>query len=488
MNVKVKFENYKAIESLDAEFASGNIYFIKGPNSKGKTSVLQGLLSTVKGKNPNDMPVTLGKQEGHITTQIIGADGKNYTVKFEFADGKNDKFLLVQPNGTTSNKVTDIEKIFKFNAFTVEEFFSWGTSAEGRRKQADIIKKMLDKVLVEELDSIHSKINDRNGTVYIDRRDANVVLDSMTKALAGYNLDEKEKTMIEQYSDYDDQVMALQEKRDKILQDRAKYSDVFAAIGKKEGELLSLQAQRNSHLEELDRIKARVTELEGLLSGNDEEQRSVSKQLDELKSKVKTEEGEDPDKLSEQIETMKPFVTILNTARAKTKQKEEAEHKLEEQRKKVTVLDDDITALRARRQEIIATANIPIKNIELDGDELVYVDGDNRFPFTETNLSYAKGGLVVAEIMLHVNKELPIVLVGKAAEYDKKSLSRLYEMAQANDAIMLLDKVIEDDHELVIECYEPGSQPEIKGPVKESVTSDLKIKTSEILKEQPFKL
>ena len=35
MNVKLKIENFKLLENLEAEFTSGNVYLIKGANEIG---------------------------------------------------------------------------------------------------------------------------------------------------------------------------------------------------------------------------------------------------------------------------------------------------------------------------------------------------------------------------------------------------------------------------------------------------------------------
>ena len=45
-------------------------------------------------------------------------------------------------------------------------------------------------------------------------------------------------------------------------------------------------------------------------------------------------------------------------------------------------------------------------------------------------------------------------MVGKAAEYDADALDKLAGLAAKNDAIVILDRVMQAKEELNIECYE----------------------------------
>jgi chromosome segregation ATPase len=63
-------------------------------------------------------------------------------------DGKT-KFVMVDEKGLRTTSVTSIRDIFCYHDFSVEEFVAWGTTAEGKRKQADILLQCLPKALVE---------------------------------------------------------------------------------------------------------------------------------------------------------------------------------------------------------------------------------------------------------------------------------------------------------------------------------------------------
>ena len=48
-------------------------------------------------------------------------------------------------NGIKNVNVSDIISSFKYNPFTIEEFLAWGLTADGRKKQRNVILDILGK-------------------------------------------------------------------------------------------------------------------------------------------------------------------------------------------------------------------------------------------------------------------------------------------------------------------------------------------------------
>ena len=94
-------------------------------------------------------------------------------------------------------------------------------------------------------------------------------------------------------------------------------------------------------------------------------------------------------------------------------------------------------------------------NVIINNGELFFVDDKgNQLAFTEEQISYSVAGKRIAKLLLERNKELPIICIGKASEYDEQSLKELSELASKYDAIIFCDKVEPEQEELCIEVYE----------------------------------
>ena len=103
------------------------------------------------------------------------------------------------------------------------------------------------------------------------------------------------------------------------------------------------------------------------------------------------------------------------------KQKEQLETAIDKAEK----LDKEIIELKLEKQNLLESTELPIKNLTFIEDEVFYIEGNNLIPFTEKTLSYATGGKEVIKLMCEINKDVPIIVIGKAAEYDEASLDDL---------------------------------------------------------------
>ena len=480
MKAIVHLQNYKKIKHLLAEFASGNIYFVKASNNSGKTSFLQAFLSTLQGKNTNKKALSFGTVEGSVTTRILdfqGKDNENYTIKFDMAEGKDDKFVIIRPDTTIGKKVTDITSIFQYNSFTVDDWFAWGATADGRRKQAKILLAMLPAEAQKEFEEIEAKINPRNGTMFEERRKANIVYDTLFTSFNQIIFTENELKMLEMGQQWQDDSQALIKKKDDALKLLANNGPLLQHIESLKNTLQRFKDDKarkeqdyadfvKNTKDRIEQYKQSIVTLEGQITSAEEETQSIIRGFDTSIEKaeitLKAEEEklpkESPDvaKLEADIATRKPYDDILTTAIAKKKNQDEKRVELQAAFDKKEKLTADIEDLRTKKQNIIVEAKMPVDNIVIQSDEVLYVDPDTKeeLPFSEENVSYSRGGLIVAQIMLAVNKQLPILMVGKAAEYDTQSLDQLAELAAANDAIIILDKVVQGKEELTIECYD----------------------------------
>jgi len=486
MTIQVEFNNYKLLKDFRAELKSGNIYFVKGNNGKGKTSFLQGLLATIRGKNSNKNLASFDSQEGHVKTQIQdfkGADGENYTIKFNFADGKDDRFTIIRPDTTVSKKSGDITSIFQYNAFTVDEFFSWGTTAEGRRKQAAIIMNMLPLQVQNEIRDIDSKVNERNGTLVEQRKKANAVVEAKNIEVSNIKFTPNEikmKDFLLQNPNYTQITEEMQDALDNASKTVLSSTDDLLKKQSLENKISNLEDLKERTIEdftqyksntqkEIDELKSRIIaltesfktkglEVQALIDSKNKEIETETLALKELSAKLDAKKLPNIEELQKDLDERNPYMDLYYSIENKEKAMDEKKREYIDTKTVADSLNISIVELRKRKIDLIAAAKLPVDNIAIDGDEIFYVTPEGlQIPFSEENLSYSKGGLVVAQIMLAVNQSLPLLLVGKAAEYDNDSLAQLCQLAEKNDAIVILDRVIPEATNLQIECYEGSS-------------------------------
>lgn len=480
MKYSVEFKNFKKIEDLTAEFEGGNIYIIGGPNEIGKSTFLQGIEILSTGVDPNKGSiVTDGKEEGHIKTEFIGADGSKYVVKYNFNDNKN-QFILINPKtevkkSTSRNNV--IAEIFKYNKFTIEEWFAWGLTAEGRRKQADIILNLLPEKAKEEYLSIDDKISPKVGVIFGQRTSLNKDYDILKKTVEEYELSKLDIEDINKKTSVDTLLPTLKQELEKALKnnpDSIKKNIEFlnASISEKEvasnEKVVSLEEQDRELEKECEELlkqielkKKKRAEIKEQItitkSTSQEEIKKITEEVKALEESVKTlTDGVDIEKLKERIATGEALQNKINNLIDKQKTYNEKCTKLQELFENIEKLNNEIDNLKERKVQILTENKLPISNIIIEDGEALYVDKEGvKLPFIRESVSYSSGGMIVLELMAHINKELPIWLVGSAESYDKSRMEKLRILAKKYNGIVLLDKVIDNEkQQLEITCVE----------------------------------
>jgi len=469
--IVVNFKNYKKLADVEAEFSAGNIYLVKAGNMQGKTSFTQAMQTLLIAKNDNSQITTFGETEGKLSGEFIGADGEKYVVTFEFGNEKDDKFLLVRPDTSTSRKVTDIRNVFQYNAFTVEEFFNWGLSEKGRKEQASVILGLLPKEAREKIKVIDTKINERTGELFLKRTEVNNALKGFMSIADSIVLDAKQEKILANGP-------AAKEALEKLKIDLAKQAgdpqkmarlinlkqkvvqipkDITAAKESTTAEAEEIKKQIEALTQQIETLKnkgkAKVSEYNELAKQKTEELEAIKSEIATLKAETGTGDAAATEKLKADIARGEAFMQVYNEVHPKKAQKEDATKKAEEKKKESDTITATIEKHRTERKAIFLKEKLPIDNIYVEEDGLYFMKGNDKLPFTESNISYAEGGLIVAKILCELNKKTPIICIGKAAEYDNASKEKLGKMAEEYHAVMFFDHVTETPEELHFECY-----------------------------------
>jgi len=419
--------NVRLIEKLTAELTSGRLWFVSGSNSKGKTTFIKALVAALSGKIPKDM-LTNGEKSGLIDAMIEPVPGEQYRIMINLKEGKTPSFKIITPELTTSTRKTDLEHIFKWQNVTTDEFLGLGLTEAGRRKQAEYFIKLMPPPVRQRLIEIDGQVNEKDGTLYLDRRDASIQLKGIPEA---QDMDDETIEMANSYKewkeDYDKMLNQYQE-------DRSAMQD------------FTLEKDRIDR--ELSNIGGEIEELENKL----EIAKIKQQQLKELRKDLVEPDGDLEQKKIE-LDASKEAVDAAYEAYIKLKASADNINKRKELKEKHENADQKITELRAEKKIIIEN-NFNIDGIQIEDGQLYYKEGEDLVPFTEESLSYSRAIITVADLMLKLNPNMPLVCLGKASELDHKSIELLANKAEKNDAIIVLDYVKGVEQGLTIEVFE----------------------------------
>ena len=145
---KLILQNFKKWKSLNVDFPENGVLIVKGPPDSGKSSVLQAI-DTLGKCGKSDNLLSRDSSSGNSSVSFVAADGLTYELNQDLTADTN-RFLLSMPNGINTRKIADIQSIVKYNPFTLDEFINMSYTAEGKRKQRDILLKIMPKEIQDE--------------------------------------------------------------------------------------------------------------------------------------------------------------------------------------------------------------------------------------------------------------------------------------------------------------------------------------------------
>lgn len=450
MNLTIFIKNFKKIKDLEQSFQSGNIYVIQGSNDIGKSTFLQAIRILATGENKNSNNVSFGANDGHIKGEfeLDGADNNRYVVKYDFSKEKN-TFTLIDPTtkvhkSTSRNNV--IADIFKYNSFTVEEWFGWGLTSEGRKKQAEILLNLLPDDAKKEYLDIETKVNTKNGILYKERTEINSKYEYSKNNIEVLNAEETK--LIKEKGNYEKVLLEL-----KTNLESASNSERTIL----EYDLKSKEVDKTNQLFLINELETEIARLTKQLTETKEKYLNTLEEIDKINTKLKDIPvvNINIEETKQRIQKGEELLKQVAVAESKKKRIDDMTFKTQQLYHETTAKTKEIEDLRKRKQQILEDNELPVKEISIIDGEAMYVTSDGEVPFTKDNVSYSSGGMVIAKLMSHINKCLPIWLIGSAESYDKSRLNELQEIVKSNNGIIFLDKVEQEENTpLTIKCIE----------------------------------
>jgi len=488
--IKLTFHNYKLLRKEEFTLQGSHIYFIKGCNEVGKTSILTALRASMEMKDDTPQKVTLGETEGCNEFTIPGPDGKMYNIVYEFTDSTT-KFVIFDEEGNKISKITDMRNIFKYNHVDATSFIGWSKTAEGRRKQKEYILELLPSksyLDYKDLENKEKELFDQRTKVNKDLDDTNLlkkneeltgeereIQKNLKKAEEQLKLRETElKGLTEvdnKISDVVTQMIQVQAKIDKINNDALVYLNnlknlnTTATSNIKEYENRIKELQTKIEIEKtliVTNTKAILTkenQVKDLISPDEKELLTLTDQKKVLE--LQKGSGEDKDKVAKltvSVENGRAYVNKAKTLTDKLVKFDGFKTKSDTLTEKVENLTNEITKLRKDKETIVKEGEFPVENLSFDEEGYLTING---LRFDEHQTCESDTILIVAQLMCKMNIT-PIQILGDASLLDYKKLDKLYDIAEANGKIMFVDEIDRTLDKLVIVGYEKKNKEEQK--------------------------
>ena len=473
---KLELVNFQVIKEFNADF-DGNVYFITGDNELGKSTVLKAIGALLTGNR--DAVLRNGESKG-FAKMIVGDDGEEYEVELKFtkANPRGTLSIKSKTTGMKSDNVSMLQKIFGYTDFDAVEFSRWSETAEGRRKQIEVVKALLPENVRKRIAEIDTEVaglkTERTG-VNRDLKTYKSISDAAGQGLTTEDLKTyaKPKDITE--------LMREQQENAQLIE---KAKTVRLALAQRTQQLAEIPAR----LKQVEEIKN--TELSEAIKREAEAQKEydrivaeAQKMLEAAKEKSKADAKAAADKYGESIKQIEAEKADFEKRKANAenwlaKYEENNPEKLdtaeqlrkaEEHNKKAAKvadyltkkkqaddkraeaekMDSDIAKLSAEREKLISSAKLPISGLSFTDDGLVL----NDVPFIAGKVSDSQIMEVAAKLIIASNPTVKVFRIARGESLGEKRLQAIIDIAKKNGFQGFIEEVKRGQDDLIIEEY-----------------------------------
>lgn len=473
---KLELLNFQVIKEFNADF-EGNVYFITGDNELGKSTLLKAIGAMLTGNR--DAVLKNGEDKG-FAKMVVGNDGENYEVELKFtkANPRGTLSIKSQTTGMRSDNVSMLQKIFGYQDFDAVEFSRWSETAEGRRKQIEVVKALLPEKVRTRIAEIDAEVT----TVKDKRKDANAEVKTYTTICANAEKQLKpgdvktyaEKIDIADLMEEQNENARLIEKAKTVRTALQTRTEQLEAIP---GRIKAAEETKNTEIDaaikyeaeaqaEYDRIVAEAKKaLEAAKKKSKADAKAAADKYDETLAQIQTDKADyetrknnaaawlakyeenNPENLDtaerlKQAEEHNKINALVVDYMAKKKQKETAE-------KTARTFEDKLGALAKERETLIATSKLPIAGLSFTDDGLEL----NGVPFVAGKVSDSQIMEVAAKLIIASNPTVKVFRIARGESLGEKRLQAIIDIAKANGFQGFIEEVKRGQTDLVIEEY-----------------------------------
>jgi predicted ATP-binding protein involved in virulence len=445
-------KNFAALDQVSIAPGERNVVKVAGMNRQGKSSLMNAFSAALGGaKEEPDEPVRRGKKKAEIVVRLEDKElEEQLEVKKRFrTDGKKTTSSLEvrDKSGKLSSPQAILDKLVGKRFLDPLQF-----TRLSEKQQREVLLDCVD--LSIDLNE-HAK---QRKEAFQNRADANrdvkrlkteLAATPAPKKLPDHASPDELLAKLEQLTEQDQAKVTAQHNLQTMLADakqkKASISQAEQLLEQEKAELKSiidlhevaLRDQQVAIEDAEERIKAREKAYEKFVK-------------DGKAARAKAEKLAEVD-LSEEIESTKEAIkeaTSSNAERAKLNAQKESHDRiaksLKEAEKEAEAYNAEIEELDDKQVTALAEANMPIDNLDIDEERVLY----NDIPLSQA--SGAEQLQVSLAIAASLSPRLRDIWVKDGALLDESSMDLVQKFAEDNDLCIWLERVGESDDDCII--------------------------------------
>lgn len=473
---KLELVNFQVIKEFNANF-EGNVYFITGDNELGKSTVLKAIGALLTGNR--DAVLRNGESKG-FAKMVVGDDGEEYEVELKFtkANPRGTLSIKQKTTGMKSDNISMLQKIFGYTDFDAVEFSRWSETAEGRRKQIEVVKSLLPEDVRKRIADIDEKVaglkSERTGVNRDAKTFASIANESgkglTTEDIKKYvkpidisdllkeqnenaKLIEKAKGVRERLAERKTQLELipqrieieetnLQEKHKSIDSDLDKITKEVEAIIKQQQERLA-KAKEDAKLQHENATKQK----DNAIAGINEEKTDLETKISQAEKWLANYESINPEKCDteEQLRKSEEYNKMCSKVSEYLAKKKQADDKKQQAEK----MDADIANLSAEREKLISTSKLPVAGLSFTDEGLEL----NGVPFVAGKVSDSQIMEVAAKLIIASNPTVKVFRIARGESLGQRRLQAILDLAKKEGFQGFIESVVRGQQDLIIEEY-----------------------------------
>ena len=444
---KLELVNFQVIKEFNADF-DGNVYFITGDNELGKSTVLKAIGALLTGNR--DAVLKNGESKG-FAKMIVGDDGEEYEVELKFtkANPRGTLSIKSKTTGMKSDNVSMLQKIFGYTDFDAVEFSRWSETAEGRRKQIEVVKSLLPEEVrtrIAEIDTTVAGLKTERTGVNRDLKTYKSISDAAGQGLTTQDLKTyaKPKDITELMKEQAENAQLIEKAKTvrSALEQRKKQLEEIPE------RLAAAKATYEKAIEEAKKAIERTEKLykEAIAQIESEKADYEARKANAEKWLANYEEN-NPEKLdtAEQLRKAEEYNKMAAKVADYLSKKKQADGKKAEAEK----MDSEIAELSAEREKLISSAKLPISGLSFSDDGLVL----NDVPFVAGKVSDSQIMEVAAKLIIASNPTVKVFRIARGESLGQKRLQAILDLAKKEGFQGFIESVVRGQQDLIIEEY-----------------------------------
>lgn len=443
--------NFKTVGEFKKDF-SGGVYLVTGENETGKSTILSAIVTLLTGSRSDNL-LKIGEEKGHAKI-TVGEAEDSYDVELRFSEKNPRGTITIEKVGTgfKSGNISTLSSTFNYQDFDAHEFAKWSDTAEGRRKQVEVVKSLLPEKVQQSIKDIENDVLQTKEK----RKEVNAEVKSLTGILDRYGVTPNDITT---YS----KPISVSELADKKSEAAAHNSEVERSRGGIKvmeetlegtpGKIKDIEDTTKAEVDAIDyQIQVLKKKREDALDNENVKRAEIKKEAKLLRERIKNGKkwiSENPirdiDHLSEQIQEAEGHNEKCSKVSEYLNRQKEVKKATAEQDKMNKHIEDRLQ----EREALIDSAKLPIKGLDFTDDGLTL----NGVPFRYGEVSTSQEMEVAAKLIIAKNPTVKVFKIAQGESLGKDRLNSIVKFATDNGYQGFIEEVHRGQTDLIVEEY-----------------------------------